>query len=80
MEENNIPCDIKILVMERTKEIVLNITEMECYFNDIYCYINGDSLTDEAKEIFDYYYNEEYEKQLEFVKNIINIIDKLPIG
>ena len=75
----SIRCDIKELVRQRASNIAINITELECDFNDIYCYSdinNKECLTDEAKIIFDYYYEEEYNKQLEFVKNIFNIINE----
>jgi hypothetical protein len=71
-------CQIKNLIIQRATDIAINLTELECNHDNIYCYkeLNNKILTDEAKVVFDCYYQDEYNSQLELVKNVINIINE----
>jgi len=73
--DNNLRCNIETIAIERTKEIVINLTELYCELDDIYCY-DKKELTVEAKEIYDILFEEEYNKQLKIIEDIINIVNE----
>jgi hypothetical protein len=77
-ELNVVNCEINVSVIEYAKSVAKMVTELECKLNDIECYkkiysvVEGDEplFTDEAQNIFNIYYDEQYNKLNSLVDSV----------
>ena len=72
-------CEINALVMEHASDTAEQLTELECKLNGIECYIvegNESSYTDEAQDIFNIYYDDEFDKLYTLIEQVSLILKK----
>lgn len=74
---------INSLILEQASDTSEKLTELECKLNNITCYIikmEGDvehsSYTKDAQEIFNVYYDEQYDELYRLLFNQLKILDE----
>ena len=79
---NVVDCEINVSVIEYAKSVAKMVTELECKLSDIECYkkkysvVEGNEplFTDEAQNIFNIYYEEQYNKLNSLVDSIKKMV------
>lgn len=73
-------CEVNALIMEHASDMAEQLTELECKLNGIECYVwdndNESSFTDEAQDIFNIYYDDEFDKLYTLLERLILITNK----
>lgn len=77
-----VDCEINVSVIEHAKSVAKMLTEFECKLNNIECYkkiysvVEGNEplYTDESQDIFNMYYNEQYDKLNSLVDSVKKMI------
>ena len=70
-------CEVNALIMEHASDTAEQLTELECKLNGIECYVwdtdDISSFTDEAQDIFNIYYDDEFDKLYTLLEQLILI-------
>ena len=73
-------CEVNALIMEHASDMAEQLTELECKLNNIECYVwdtdDISSFTDEAQDIFNIYYDDEFDKLYTLLEQLILITNK----